>query len=306
MASTRSRPYAPRLRVPRRPGIPCPDLGALRGPARRTLAVRTVLGVALVAVLASAVLSAKRLDVRQGGFLPVGSSGVVVLDLSTSVSETAGRRIHRVLGEIVRADEPAGLVLFSDTAYEAVPPGSRGVELRPFLRYYAPRATERGRSFGPRPLRSRVTPWVEAFRGGTRISAGLRLARSILERDGLDEGSVLLVSDLKFSPFDLSDLTGTLIDYRVDRIPLRIVPLFASSSDRKVFSRLLGEDALVSWDELRFAGGATANTSLAGVVPRDLVLIGLLLLALLAVNELACARLSLPSLGTRPAREGDP
>ena len=104
MASARSRPYAPRLRVPRRPGIPCPDLGALRAPARRTLAVRTVLGLALVAVLASAVLTAKRLDVRQGGFLPVVSSGVVVLDLSTSVSETAGWRIHRVLGEIVRAD----------------------------------------------------------------------------------------------------------------------------------------------------------------------------------------------------------
>ena len=305
MASAGSRPYLRRPRVPRRAGIPYPDLGALRAPARRTLVVRAVLGLALVAVLASAVVSAKRLDVRQGGFLPVGSSGIVVLDLSTSVSETAGSRIHRVLGEIVRADEPAGLVLFSDTAYEAVPPGSRGVELRPFLRYYAPRATAR-RSLGPRPLRSRVTPWVEAFRGGTRISAGLRLARSLLRRDGLDDGSVLLVSDLKFSPFDLSDLTETLIDYRVERIPLRIVPLFASSSDRKVFSRLLGEDALVSWDELRFAGGATANTSLAGVAPRDLVLIGLLLLSLLAVNELACARLSLPSLRTRPAPEGDP
>ena len=305
MATPRSGLPALRLRVrrPRATGLPLSDIGALGAAARRTLVLRTALGLTLVALLAAAIVSARGLQVRQGGFLPAGSSGVVVLDFSTSVSATANGRIHRVLGEIVRGDEPVGLVLFSDTAYEAVPPGSRGVELRPLLRYYAPRP--RNGPFWRGRVRSGITPWVETFRGGTRISAGLRMARAALERDGVVDGSVLLVSDLKLSPFDVGDVTSVLIDYRVDEVPLRIVPLFASSIDRRFFSRLLGEDALVSWDELRVAGAEASSGSLAGAVPRDLLLVVLLLLAVLAVNELACARLSSSLVPARGAREAD-
>jgi hypothetical protein len=291
-----------RIRLFRRPvAIPSPDLAALAAAARRTRLVRLALGLALVALVVAAFFLVRRLEVRQGGFLPVGSTDVIVVDLSTSVGSESNRRIARVLSEFVGSDEPAGLVLFSDSAYELVPPGTRGLELKPLLRFFTPRRLtpeerERLRLEGrlERDSDFLQNPWVSTFRGGTRISAGLQVARRMLRRDRVRHGAVLLVSDLDYSPFDLADLTETLVQFRRERLPIRVVPLFPSSPDREFFERLIGKDAIVEWNELRARGSARqAKQALEGSVPLALLTVGVLVVGLLALNELWCGGLAI-------------
>jgi len=284
----------------RRSAIPAADFGAFARQARRTSLVRAVLAAALVACLVIAYVLAKRLEVRQGGFLPAGTSGVVVLDLSTSVSAEANRRISRVFREIAAADEPMGAVFFSDTAYEMVPTGTRGSQLEPIRRYFVrARLTRQQRErleiLGA-PARGPdsgfiANPWMGAFRGGTRISAGLRLARDMIRRDNIGRPSVLLVSDLDFSPFDFGDLTEEILQYKTENVPLRIVPLLASQDDREIFTRLLGGDAEVSESELGLGSG-DARRTFAGFTPTSLIMAGALLILLLGVNEWLGGRLS--------------
>jgi hypothetical protein len=263
--------------------------------------VRLVLALALVASLVSAYVLSRGLAVRQGGFLPVGSTGVIVLDLSASVSQAANRRIAGVIDNAVESDQPTGLAFFSDTAYELVPPRTPGDELRPLLRFFRPKPIspaerlrileETGGQGGDVFVKN---PWADDFRGGTRISAGLRLARQMLLREHIRHGSVLLVSDLDYSSADSSALTQVLLQYRAERLPLRIVPLFPSKEDRDFFGRILGADPLVSWKELSDSIGRQATPGSSGTLPTGLLVVGVLAALLLAVNELQGARVFLP------------
>ena len=90
--------------------------------------------------------------------------------MSASVYEGA---MEETLQKMSSTGEKAGLVVFSDTAYELLPPGTPGRELLPILRYL--KATGTG---GQLP----INPWQD-FRAGTRISAGLATARQALERE---------------------------------------------------------------------------------------------------------------------------
>ena len=287
-------------RFPRPAAIPSADLGQLRRAARRTRAASALLALALLGSLVAAFMFSRDMDVRQGGFLPVGSTGVIILDLSASVTEAANRRIARVLQNVVKSDEPVGVVLFSDSAYELVPPGTRGLELRPMLRFFTPqrlshamrmRMLREGR--GGAAASYIENPWSAEFRGGTRISEGLKIARTMLRREGLIDGSVLLVSDLDYSPFDFSAITQELISYRVGQVPLRVIPLFASPTDREFFRRLVARDAIVEWEELKPRIGAQPKHEFSGVLPIGLLVVGVLAAILLAANELLCGRLGL-------------
>jgi hypothetical protein len=264
--------------------------------------VRGVLALALVLLLVWAYVASRGLDVREGGFLPVGSTGVIVVDLSASIGQAANRRIAGVLENAVKSNQPTGLVVFSDSAYELVPPRTPGAALQPLLRYFTPRhlsAAQRRKVLlrtgrGPGDVFP-TNPWQSDFRGGTRISAGLRLAQAILRRDHVSHGSVLLISDLDYSSGDSSDLTSTLLDYRVHGLRVRIVPLFPTQQDRDVFTQLVGRKAFVNWNELRGSVASEPHVSSSGSVPTSLILAGVLLALLLAVNELRCVRIPLPS-----------
>jgi hypothetical protein len=278
------------------PAIPSADAAALARAARKGSWVRRALACALLVLIGVSVLLARRLEVRQGGFLPSGTRGVVVLDLSTSIEPAAFRRVVTVFEELAASDQRVGLVLFSDTAYEAVPPGTRGTALAPLVRYFTPTGVGRpGAALAP--LVYPPNPWAGAFRGGTRISAGLTLAREVLERDGLERGSVLLVSDLDDSFFDLARLTETLVDYRRARIPLRIVPISPDPVDREYFRRLLGKRALVPWQELSARATSQSPAPLIAPWPVALLGVGLLVAALLALNEWWSGRLYVPRRG---------
>jgi hypothetical protein len=272
----------------------------------RTRVVQVLLALALVGSLTAAYLTSRGLDVRQGGFLPVGSTGIIVLDVSTSISDDSNRQIASVLRDAVRSDQPAGFVMFSDSAYELIPPGTRGLELAPLLRFFTPVQLSRAarRRMG-RPGEAaghgvfRANPWTDTFRGGTRISSGLELGREILLRDHVRTGSVLLISDLDFSPLDFAELTSILIRYRAEHIRLRIVPLGASPVDRAFFNRLLGESVVVDRNELQGIAGGRVQHHFSGVLPVSLIVLGGLCALFLAANELWCGRLAVPR--RRPA-----
>jgi Mg-chelatase subunit ChlD len=281
--------------------IPSADIGALGGAVARTRVVRIALALALVASLFAAFLLSRGFAVRESGFLPGARTGVVVIDMSASIGEAANRRIAGVIENAVKSDESTGLILFSDSAYELVPPTAPGNALQPMLRFFRPRglsAAERRRLQAGAGLQGvdafPRNPWQNDFRGGTRISAGLRLAQEMLRRDHVHDGSVLLVSDLAYSTSDESDLTQILLQYRSSGLPLRIVPLFPSKENRDFFSRLLGADALISWKKLRGAIGPRASVEQSGALPIGLIVVGSLAALLLALNELHCARLVVP------------
>lgn len=286
----------------RRLGLPTSAVRELEQTARRTLVLRLGLALCAVALLAAAVTVSTRLGARPTSYFATGGGGVVVLDLSTSVEPQKYRRIQRVLRSLAQTSTRVGLVVFSDVAYEMLTPGTRGDELRPLLPFFEPppqppdtrsrgfprsrsRAVALPRSFGL------ASPWTGTFRGGTRISAGLGEARRVIERDGISP-AVLLISDLDDSSLDTELLTQELIRYETDGIDLRVVPLFAFREDRDLFEQLVGEEAFVQNRELLGNTAFEERQTLVGSFPAALVVAAAALLALLALNERFCGRVS--------------
>jgi hypothetical protein len=293
----------------RRQSIPVADCGALDRNARRTTLVRIGLAGALLVALALQVSFGRDADERKQVAFPGGESGVVVLDVSASIG-SPGQRFSNPLRHLARTNQDFGLVLFSDSAYEAIPPGTSFVELRPFIRRFNPPpepcVSPPGWKCPPGTRRMSVAeaarwqasaavhrdPWLESFRGGTRISTGLALARRMLAREGMTERGALLVSDLNDSPFDVPALTRELLTYEKNRIPLHIVALSPFGEDRGYFRRLVGPAAFVEQADLAPQGVGRGQPREAGVFPVDLVLLGLLVLLLLGANEHYCGRLT--------------
>ena len=286
------------MTVVRRSGLPTSAVRELEQTARRTLARHIGLALCAVALLAAVLMLSTRLGARPTSYFASGGGGVVVLDLSTSVEPGKYRRIQRVLRSLSNTSTRIGLIAFSDVAYEMLPPGTRGDELRPMLPFFEPPPTPPPARFGGRSQRNqtlptfgRATPWTGTFRGGTRISNGLGEARRVIERDGIDP-EVLLISDLDNSALDTELLTQELIRYQADGIELRVVPLFAFGEDRDLFEQLVGEDGFVQNVELLGNTAVEERQTLVGSFPTALLVAAAALLGLLAINERVCGRVS--------------
>ncbi len=276
---------SPRTLLPR-PEAPVPtaDLDSLAGAAQRTTITRLVLVLAILALLAGTVLFARGLQSGESALLPAGRSGVVVVDVSRSVDPDGLRRMGAVLRNLIRTNASVGLVVFSDVAYELLPPRTPARRLQPMLRFF----TETNGHFPD-------NPWGATFRAGTRISQGLEIARSMLVDGHVRNGSILLLSDLGTSSADAVNLTRDLVSFRHGTIPLRIVPLNPIRRDRDFFARLLGNGVFVASTNGGFAGPPpAAGLSTESSTPVSLLVAGGALLLLLALNELWCARLELP------------
>jgi len=269
--------------------LPLADAPALAPLARRTSIVRWILVAAIGAVAIAAVLSTRTMRVGESAFFSPGSAGVIVLDLSSSTEAAPPQEIELALNRVARSGRKAGLVLFSDVAYEALPPSAKAAELAPFIRYFHAPRIDPTNPYAYRNQRRASNPW-SSFRGGTRISSGLRLAREALERSGTS--GVLLISDLNDSLFDVPQLTRTLKDYVRDGIRLRVVGLNPNPGDREFWTRQLGEDAFVPEPVLARDPARERKAHLIGSFPRALVLLGILLAVALAANELWGNRLS--------------
>jgi hypothetical protein len=171
---------------------------------------------------------------------------IVVLDLSGSIEGPAYAQVGSLLKSLAANSgdgRRVGLVLFSDVAQEALPPDTKPAELRAYARYFRPAAT--GRAHGPDWRISPVypdNPWTLSFSRGTKISAGLALARRLVARDHLGSTRVLLVSDLFDGLSDYRHLKSELLAYtRTPGVELRVQPVEPHSQDTmRLFETYLG------------------------------------------------------------------
>lgn len=253
--------------------IPLADAPALRTPARATFAVRAALATVAVGSAIAFVVVSRHPHTRTIVSLPSSANTELVLDLSASISSDTFSRIGGTLAAISRTRARTGLVVFSDTAYEALPPGVPASDLTPLVRFFTlPPQSQPGfaPSFPP-------NPWANVFTAGTRISAGMELAHTIAVNQR-NRPSVVLISDLDDDPNDLASLAVVMAAYQRDHIPVRVVGLNPSPQDVALFQHLLGPGASV----------AQAPT-LAQVPPHDLTPYPWTLTALAIVAALALA-----------------
>jgi hypothetical protein len=220
--------------------------------------------------------------VRALHVLPPASTGIVVLDLSASISEDTYARIGATLSDLASSNGRYGLVVFSGTSYEALPPGTPAAELKPLVRYFT-LPPQRTPGFIPT---FPPNPWTATFSAGTRISSGLELAHTLALNGSLTRPAVVLVSDLDDDPADLERTALAVLAYRRDRIPLRIVGLNPSSEDQQFFQRLLGKQSTITAARLPQQPAAAR-----GGFPWLLAALALAVAVALAVNELLLARL---------------
>jgi hypothetical protein len=272
--------------VRRRAAVDTHDVSAFRRATLRARALRTLLAAGALASLAFAAASARGADVRVRSILPSGSTGVVVLDLSLSIQDTDYRRLRGALRHLIAANAPVGLVIFSDAPYELLPPGTPARELQPIIRLLTP--PERGQP---------VNPWSDAFRAGTRISSALLLARQMLERDHVRNGSILLLSDLETAPEDLDALLRSLSELRTSSISLRIVPLSAGREALQNVRSILGEGVFAPPSAFEGEPGRPVRIAGGGTLPVLLIALGALCLAALGAHERFAGRLAVPRPG---------
>ena len=268
-----------RIATLRRGGaVPLADLPRVRFPLQRTSLVRVLLAAAVAGTFSLLFLTARSAGAGRAAVFPEGiDTGVVALDMSASISGPTYSRVATTLRGIANANQSVGLVMFSDSAYELLPPNSPPGALVQFIPYFVP-----VRYFGSTPVFSQ-SPW-DTFMGGTRVATGLEMARAALERAGVRHGAILLVSDLDDSNSDQGLLDQEALTLREQHIPVRIVPLFASEHNVNLFRALFGDSSIV--DPRVFTHTATRRAaSVAATQPWTLLLLGGALVLLLAGNE---------------------
>ena len=260
------------------------DLAGLSAPAGRTTLVRWALAIGLAGALAGSVVLARSAGSGRAAVLPEGAkTAVIVIDMSASVAGPKFERVANVMRGLTAANQGAGLVMFSDTAYELLPPNSPTSALLQFERFFGPQSIYHGQ-----PLFAEG-PWSQ-FSGGTRISSGLLEGLSALRRAHLAHGSLLLLSDLNDSSADAEALVAATFSLKKAHVPLRIVPLGASPDSLRVFTSLFGSSAFVAPSAFRTTSTEQIQP-IAAAWPWALIAVGIALVALLAANELYNTRL---------------
>jgi hypothetical protein len=259
--------------------FPYGELGAIRFAPRWTRILRAVLGLAALASAVAVVLLGRGQS-EQAALLPPGSDGVVVLDLSASISSDTYARIGATLDRLAGSGGRYGLVVFSDTAYLALPPGTPAAELGPFARRFDLPPPTSGAIAVP------TNPWTQSFSAGTKISSGLQLALDTIREERLEWPAVLLVSDLDDDAGDRERLNGTALSFRRLGIPVRVVGLNPSPEDERYMERLLRRPA----DLTPAALPGEARESARGI-RGALVLAALAAAVALAARELVLTRL---------------
>lgn len=270
-----------------RPALPLADRASFAALARRTRRERAGVLLALAALLAGCVLLADRPVERTRDLVPRDTQAIVVLDLSSSISSDTYNRIQSTLNDLSRTNGRYGLVIFSDVAYVALPPGTPAAELKPFVRYFVPI---------PPPENSGqaytfpASPWLQSFSGGTKISAGLAKAREVIALQKLRNASILLVSDLSDDTGDLARVAEQVISLARDDVPLRVIGLNPSPDDERWFQGLLGGNGIVQASRLPTEPSLLATSFGAGF-PYGLAAVAVALALLLGAALAASSRL---------------
>ena len=151
-----------------------------------------------------------RAQPEEAPILSPGSNALIVVDLSGSALPSS-EGISRVLLALTRDPRRhLGLVVFSDTAYEALPPSTPVEGLKGWLELF-------------RTGKAWEYPWAPSFASGTVISSGLVLARKLLRRDR-DRASARRPGQRpRRRRSDLQKLSTVVAEYQRERIDLRVI-----------------------------------------------------------------------------------
>jgi hypothetical protein len=263
--------------------VPYTGAQALARAAARTTVARVVLALALIALVVLTALAARHPQLDKHPLLPANAGGIVVLDLSASISQDTYSRIGQELQKLVDAGGRYGLVVFSANAYEALPPGSPASQLKPLIRYFVlpPQTTP-----GEQPTYPR-NPWTKTFTGGTQIARGLDLARQIEVNGHVKHATVVLISDLQDDASDASRLNAVITAYKREHVKLYVVPLNATEADLNTYSSI----AVKTLSTPGFTPGAPKSSPVHASFPTLLVVLTAVVAALLGLNEIRSARL---------------
>jgi hypothetical protein len=250
--------------------------------AARTTLLRVVLGAVVAGLVLAFVAEARHPKLDKAPLIAPKAGGVLVLDLSASIGSDTFSRIGATLADLSSRGGRYGLVIFSASAYEALPPGTPASALEPLVRYFRLPHTEPGlQAAYP------TNPWTMSFSTGTEIALGLELARRIELDRHTRRRAVVLISDLADDPSDLSRLTAELEAYKGNGIKLTVIPLNATPED---LGRFVGAATRVvpapTLEEKPGAGRAPR-----ALFPTTLVVLIVVIALLLATNELRSARL---------------
>ena len=223
-------------------GIPLADAVELRRRARPARLLTALLASAAIGCAVAALLVARSPGTHT--LVPLGrnADAVLVLDLSASISADTFSRIAGTLRTLSASSGRFALVIFSDLAYEALPPGTPAVDLTPLVRFFTiprQRGSQAAPNFPP-------NPWADTFTSGTSISSGMQLALQIALAQQ-PRPTIVLVSDLDDNPADLPALGGVLADDRRDKVPVRVVGLNPSPEDVAFFATALGPNARITF-----------------------------------------------------------
>ena len=278
-----------------RPRLVLSDFRGVAKSARGTTALRLGLAGTLAALLVATLLLAGRGETGEPPLAEVGKTTVLVLDVSSSIQPRVYRQIGATLDRAIREGGRFGVVLFSDVAYEMLPPGTPAAELVALRRFFTPmpRRVAGVPTVAVGSLRFPEAPWSETLTSGTKISTGLRLARQVLERERVTNGKVLLVSDLEDEYLDLAELGRVLAGYADIGLPVRVVALSPTPDDRRIFERLLRDRGFVAEAALPRSTDPHDTVLPTAPFPVALAVIGILLALALAANEHVLARLPL-------------
>ena len=259
--------------------IPLADVDLFARSARRTQLLRFGLAAGLVAVIIAAFASGSSAQGRR--FYPSSRVGIVALDISSSITPSHYDLIKAELTALAASNQRFGVVLFSDDAYEALPPGTPARELRPFIRFFDRHLPAQYDQFGvPRP----ESPWAQSFSGGTSISSGLLLAAALLQQKHVTRGDVVLISDLVDDPSDFNHVGDALALYSERGIPLTVVALNPPQENRDAFAALLGHAGVISNAVLPHGNVGRGVFTVSATFPTGLALLGCLAILLLGVE----------------------
>jgi hypothetical protein len=265
-----------------RRGLPVADAPALVHAARRSRLVRVLLVCAVAALVGTAIaLATRNTAPAPAAAAPTGTVTEIVLDVSGSVGDRTFPFTARALGRLSRGG-PIGLVVFSDSAEEALPPGTSAAELDPLVRLFRPLRKAPASAYTPSISKYPMSPWYTSFSGGTRISAGLAAARTALIRDHV-HGRIVLISDLGDARDDLAKMQRELVRLEQTGIELRVLPLPTTfARDLRRFQRLEGPHVT----DVAPAPPRRSAQAAGTAVPAMLAAAGVLLAIALAANEL--------------------
>jgi hypothetical protein len=208
--------------------------------SRRTrIAAGGCLAIVLAVVVGSLVWAPR--SQTQPVTLGAGTS-MVVVDLSGSIGPLQYSTIHTTLAALgAQPNRHVGLVFFSDSATEVLPPATPASELAAVTRFFVRDPRDPILSTGET---LKANPWMNAFAGGTAIFRGLNLARRALEQAHARHGQIVLISDLADNR-DPRTRTA-LLRIAASKLQLRVVGLDPTEDSKRMYLNVFGQRVFVA------------------------------------------------------------